>query len=107
MPNLPAGSNERSQRPTLERRAPVMPPGTDARLERRISRLEQALASMASEVRTRRLVVVDQYGSERIIGEALNDMSDDSARLVVQSPDGYATVGLHSSMCDDVHYGPC
>jgi len=35
----------------------------------RLASLERAVAAMAAEIRTRRMVVVDASGSERIVGE--------------------------------------
>ena len=50
----------------------------------RIDRLEDALAT---EVRTRRVVVVDKNGNERIICETATD-ADDGAEVRVQDPSG-------------------
>jgi hypothetical protein len=38
-------------------------------LDARIGALERALAQLSLELRTRRLVVLDEHGSERIVGE--------------------------------------
>ena len=52
-------------RPGVGTVSPVDPAG----LEERIDALENALDRIASELRTRRLVVVDEHGRERIVGE--------------------------------------
>lgn len=42
-----------------------------AELDARVGALERAVAQLSSELRTRRLVVVDERGRERIVGEAV------------------------------------
>lgn len=60
------------------------PEGTaeHGRVEPRLASLEQAVAAMATEIRTRRLIIVDASGSERIIGETRHG----TAELRVENP---------------------
>jgi len=50
----------------------------------RLAALERAFTAMAAEIRTRRMVVVDASGSERIIGETRHG----TAELRVENPGG-------------------
>lgn len=72
-----------------------------ARLTQRITDLEARLDAMGTEVRTRRLVVVDRNGAERIIADAPDHLSDDSAELTVCDPSGSTNARLSSICADD------
>lgn len=80
MPNVP-NQPDAPQRAELERKAPSVP----VSLEERVERLEQLVAGMAAEVRTRRLVVVDDRDVERITAQCMPE-HDRQAELRVMSP---------------------
>lgn len=55
-------------------------------LTTRLARVEAALAELTKEVRTRRLVVVDDDGQERITGEIVRGTAELSVDLPGQPP---------------------
>lgn len=90
VPNRP----DAPQRGQLERKAPSAP----ASLEERVTQLEQLVAGMAKEVRTSRLVVVDDRGRERIVAEVDSDPAESAAIVQVRAADGPDTwVGMFAA----------
>jgi len=72
-------ANDRYRRPWSILRAGAgrprrSPAPSDA--ERRLARLEAAVAALSLEVRTRRLVVCDSSGAERIVGEVVDGQTE-------------------------------
>lgn len=46
------------------------------RVEERLKRLKEAVAALSTEVRTRRLVVTDDEGRDRIVGEVVDGVTE-------------------------------
>jgi hypothetical protein len=66
-----------------------------ADLERRVAAMADALARLSHELRTRRLVVVDDHGAPRVVA----DVTRGTAELRVTDGDG-AEVVLHAGAAD-------
>lgn len=54
--------------------------------------IDDQVAAVLAEVRTRRLVVVDDHGDERIVGEVVNGQAE--LRVQLRSPTGRSTAVL-------------
>ncbi len=81
------------ERKPLARKAPSVPSGD---LEVRVAELEQRVAAMSTEVRTRRIVVVDEHDDERIVGE----VADEWAMFSVATGDQRASLACHPVRVD-------
>jgi hypothetical protein len=72
---------------------------TVAELEARIARLELLIAAMSAEIVTRRLVVLDDEGQERIVAHTLPG-GGDAEVAVYATPSHYVAIGgSHASCC--------
>jgi hypothetical protein len=70
-----------------------------AELEARIAQLETLVAAMSAQVVTRRLVVLDDEGAERIVARTLPG-GGDAELAVYATPSHYVAVGgSHASCC--------
>jgi hypothetical protein len=66
--------------------------GTDEGMGARLDALERAVGALGAEVRTRRLVVVDDDGNERIVGEVVRA----TAEFRLELPGGES--GTHTAV---------
>ena len=70
-----------------------------AELEARIARLEMLVAALSVEIVTRRLVVLDDEGQERIVAHTLPG-GGDAELAVYATPTHYVALGgSHASCC--------
>ena len=73
--------------------------GSDVELEARIAQLEMLVAALSVEIVTRRLVVLDDEGQERIVAHTLPGGGDAELAVYATRSHYVAVGGSHASCC--------
>ncbi|MHB1585274.1 MAG: hypothetical protein ACYC0E_16155 [Acidimicrobiales bacterium] len=76
-------------------------------LSSRLEHLEEAARYLQMEVRTRRLVIVDDEGRERVVGEVRRDVAELHVDVPRRRGDGHTSVLLFAAPVDRIMgFGP-
>ena len=70
-----------------------------AELEARIAQLEMLVAALSVEIVTRRLVVLDDHGNERIVASVFPDAGDAEVRVHATESEYVGLCGSTASCC--------